>query len=61
MMAPPGTPADRVKILRDAYVQALRDAELIAEAQKGGSVIEPVQGKSYKGWPSASWCNRPRW
>ena len=45
MMAPPGTPADRVKILRNAYAKALRDPELIAEAQKGGSVIEPVSGE----------------
>lgn len=45
MMAPPGTPADRVKILRDAYAHALKDPELIAEAQKGGWVIEPVSGE----------------
>jgi hypothetical protein len=45
MMAPPGTPADRVKILRAAYAQALRDPELIAEAQKGGWLIEPVLGE----------------
>jgi tripartite-type tricarboxylate transporter receptor subunit TctC len=45
MMAPPGTPADRVKILRGAYTRALRDPELIAEAQKGGWVIEPVLGE----------------
>ncbi|HEX6176448.1 MAG TPA: tripartite tricarboxylate transporter substrate-binding protein [Candidatus Binatia bacterium] len=45
MMAPPGTPVDRVKILREAYAQALRDPELIAEAQKGRWVIEPVSGE----------------
>ena len=36
---------DRVKILRDAYAKALGDPELIAEAQKGGWVIEPVSGE----------------
>ena len=45
MMAPPGTPADRVKILRDAYSKALSDPELVAEAQKGGWLIEPVSGE----------------
>ncbi len=45
MMAPPGTPMDRVKILRDAYAKALGDPELVAEAQKGGWVIEPVSGE----------------
>ena len=43
-MAPPGTPADRVKILREAYLKAMRDPELIAEAQKARWVIEPVSG-----------------
>jgi tripartite-type tricarboxylate transporter receptor subunit TctC len=36
---------DRVKILREAYAQALRDPELIAEAQKGRWVIEAVSGE----------------
>jgi hypothetical protein len=45
MMVPPGTPADRVQILRDGYAKALRDPELIAETQKGGWVIEPVSGE----------------
>jgi tripartite-type tricarboxylate transporter receptor subunit TctC len=34
MMAPPATPADRVKALRDAYEKAAKDPELIAEAKK---------------------------
>ncbi len=45
MMAPPGTPPERVKILRESYARAMRDPELIAEAQKGGWVIEPVSGE----------------
>ena len=44
MMAPPGTPADRVQILREAYLKAMGDPELIAEAQKARWVIEPVPG-----------------
>lgn len=34
----PGVPADRVKILRDAYAKALGDSELLAEATKGRMV-----------------------
>src|SRR5919106_55049 len=30
----PGTPADRVAILRDAFAKALKDAELLAEGKK---------------------------
>ena len=32
--AGPGTPADRVKVLRDAFAKALQDKELLADAQK---------------------------
>jgi len=45
MMAPPGTPADRVQILRQAYANAMRDPELVAEAQKGRWLVEPVSGE----------------
>ncbi|MGH7770693.1 MAG: Bug family tripartite tricarboxylate transporter substrate binding protein [Candidatus Binatia bacterium] len=45
MMATPGTPADRVKILREAYQKALRDPDLIAEAKKGRMDMEPSTGE----------------
>ena len=32
--APPATPADRVKLLREALARAVKDQELLAEAQK---------------------------
>jgi len=32
--APPGTPADRVKILREAFFKAIHDKDLLAEAAK---------------------------
>jgi tripartite-type tricarboxylate transporter receptor subunit TctC len=44
MFAPPATPADRVKILREAYAKALKDPELIAEAKKARMDMEPVSG-----------------
>ncbi|HXF75811.1 MAG TPA: tripartite tricarboxylate transporter substrate-binding protein [Methylomirabilota bacterium] len=43
--APPGTPADRVKILRDAYAQAIADPELLAEATKRGWEVNPTRGE----------------
>jgi len=43
--APPGTPADRVKILRDAYAKAIRDPELLADAEKRGWDVDPVTGE----------------
>jgi tripartite-type tricarboxylate transporter receptor subunit TctC len=45
MVAPPGVPADRVKILRDAYTKALKDADLIAEVTKSRLDMEPSTGE----------------
>ena len=35
MMAPPGTPPDRVRVLREAYAKALKDPELFGGSSKG--------------------------
>jgi tripartite-type tricarboxylate transporter receptor subunit TctC len=40
----PGIPADRVKILRDGFLQAMKDRELLAEAEKRGWEPDPVSG-----------------
>jgi tripartite-type tricarboxylate transporter receptor subunit TctC len=45
IMAPPGTPADRVKILRQAFMKALADPELLAQAEKQNMEIEPTGGE----------------
>ena len=45
MVAAPGTPLDRVKILREAYAKAMRDPELVAEAQKGRMDMDPSTGE----------------
>ena len=44
MVAPAGVPSDRIKILRDAYLKALGDPELLAEAKKKGLDIDPTSG-----------------
>jgi tripartite-type tricarboxylate transporter receptor subunit TctC len=45
MIAPPGVPADRIKILREAYNKALKDRELIAEVTKSRLDMEPSTGE----------------
>lgn len=45
MIAPPGVPADRVKILREAYNKALKDPELMAEVTKSRLDMEPSTGE----------------
>lgn len=41
----PGTPPERVKILREALAKALIDPELLAETKKGRMDVEPVSGE----------------
>ena len=43
--ATPGIPADRVKILRDAYVKTLQEPDLLDEAKKRGWEMRPVTGE----------------
>ncbi|HEU4341892.1 MAG TPA: tripartite tricarboxylate transporter substrate binding protein [Candidatus Binatia bacterium] len=45
IMAPPGTPADRVKILRQAFMKALGDPELLAQAERQNMEVEPTGGE----------------
>lgn len=44
MLATPGTPPERITILRDAYIKALKDPELLAEAEKGKMEVDPTPG-----------------
>jgi tripartite-type tricarboxylate transporter receptor subunit TctC len=41
---PPGIPADRLAYLRDVYMKALADPELLAEAKKLDAPIDPADG-----------------
>jgi tripartite-type tricarboxylate transporter receptor subunit TctC len=42
--APPGVPAERLEMLRDAYMATLNDPELLAEAAKLQVPISPMRG-----------------
>jgi tripartite-type tricarboxylate transporter receptor subunit TctC len=45
-MMPPGVPAERVAALRKAFLDALRDKELLADAEKIGLEIDPISGET---------------
>lgn len=45
MVAPPGVPADRVKLLREAYAKALKDPDLLAEVDKSRLDLDPSSGE----------------
>jgi len=45
----PGVPADRVKILRDGFLKAMKDPELLAEAEKRKWEPDPVSGDTLEG------------
>src|SRR3990172_5400729 len=43
--APPGTPKERVQILRKAFQETLKDPEFLAEAKKARLDLDPVSGE----------------
>jgi tripartite-type tricarboxylate transporter receptor subunit TctC len=45
IMVTPGTPADRIKILREAFLKTMSDPEVIAEAKKGRMDIDTTTGE----------------
>jgi tripartite-type tricarboxylate transporter receptor subunit TctC len=48
-LLPPGVPADRVKALKNAFSQSLKDKELLADAAKERMEIEYVSGEDVEG------------
>jgi tripartite-type tricarboxylate transporter receptor subunit TctC len=44
-LAPPGTPSDRVNVLRKAFMATMQDKDFLAEADKAGLEITPVAGE----------------
>ena len=42
---PPGTPKDRVAIMRKAFLDTLKDPEFLADAEKAKLDIEPITGE----------------
>ena len=62
ILATPGIPSDRVKLLRDAYTQMLKDPEFLADANKRQWEINPSAVKGWKlgqrGYQSAAGNHR---
>jgi tripartite-type tricarboxylate transporter receptor subunit TctC len=44
-IGPPGMPADRVKVLRDAFTKTMSDPALLADAQKRKWDLDPLSGE----------------
>jgi len=44
-MLPPGVPPERVMELRQAFMAALRDPDMVVEAQRIGLDLEPITGE----------------
>ncbi len=42
--APPGLPAERAKVLREAYTKTMKDPELLTEVTKRGWDLQPLTG-----------------
>jgi tripartite-type tricarboxylate transporter receptor subunit TctC len=43
--APPGVPAERVRALREAFAQTLKDPQFLADAEKMGVEVQHVGGE----------------
>ncbi len=42
---PPGTPPERIRVLRQAFVRALKSPKLLNDAEKQGVVLSPIYGE----------------
>jgi tripartite-type tricarboxylate transporter receptor subunit TctC len=45
MIGPPGMPADRLKILREAFMAATRDPQLLADVKQSKAEFDPAPGE----------------
>jgi hypothetical protein len=51
IVAPPGVPADRIKILRDSFEKTIQDPAPLAEAERRRLEIDPTPGDEMELWP----------
>ena len=47
-VAPPGVPADRAEILQTAFMKTFKDPDYLAEAEKMGFDVSPLDGPTVK-------------
>jgi tripartite-type tricarboxylate transporter receptor subunit TctC len=60
LVAPPGVPAERLKILRDAYTASLKDPALLAEAARANAELTPVSGEQVEAHVKETFSASPR-
>jgi tripartite-type tricarboxylate transporter receptor subunit TctC len=48
-LLPPGTPKDRVQLLRKAFADTLKDPDFLAEITKGNLAVDPISGEELEG------------
>jgi hypothetical protein len=41
---PPGTPKDRVRLLRKAFMDTIKDPEFLADTQRARLDLDPIDG-----------------
>jgi len=44
-VAPPNVPPERIEALRKAFIETMKDKDLLAEAQKTALEVNPVSGE----------------
>lgn len=47
-LGPPGIPADRLAALRESFMATMKDPEFLADAEKLGIEIDPVNGANFE-------------
>jgi tripartite-type tricarboxylate transporter receptor subunit TctC len=58
-MAPPGVPADRIALLRKAFMETMKDKEFLTEAEKGQLEITPVSGEELQALVAKAYATDP--
>lgn len=58
-MAPPGVPAERIAALRKAFMDVMKDKELLAEAEKMSLEISPVSGEELQALVARGYATDP--
>jgi tripartite-type tricarboxylate transporter receptor subunit TctC len=58
-VAPPGVPADKIAVLRKAFMQTMEDREFIADAAKQKIEVDPVPGEELQRLISELYATSP--
>ena len=59
LLAPPGVPERMLTLLRQAFIEAMRDPALIEEVGKSGVDIDPLPGAELQGVVDATFVIAP--